>query len=436
MHRLREKLGRYYELEGSRHKVKIVLPVGSYVPQFVPNTEAEEKAAGEPSETRSSPPHSLGQARSKRAARLRARTVVALASLAIVVVALLLWRLYDDKSVALTAPSLPSAAQSTLPASSVEQGVRILAGNSKANFIDRSGHVWMPDQYFQRGSAAPEPRGYIARAPEISLFQAARVGEFSYEIPLPPGVYEMRLYFAETFFGPDQPVGGGETSRIFHIEMNGAPLLSDFDPYRDAGGNYIAHVRAFKDVVPGPDGLLRLRFLRLRDSPFINAIEIVPGTPGKLLPVRIVAQEHSYTDRRGSVWMPDRYFRGGRVVRRKISVSNTEEPDLYAGERYGNFSYSIPVAPGRYTVRLHFAEAYFGTEVAGFGGGGDRVFSVLSNGQFLLKDFDIFREAGGPNRALVKTFRGLEPNAAGQILLEFIPIRNYACVNALEVLSE
>jgi hypothetical protein len=54
----------------------------------------------------------------------------------------------------------------------------------------------------------------------------------------------------------------------------------------------------------------------------------------------------------------------------------------------------------------------------------------------LLHSFDIFKEAGGANRALDKTFHGLEPNAQGLLKLSFVPKENYAQVNAIEVVDE
>lgn len=425
MHRLREKLARYYETEAADSRWLIVLPVGGYVPEFVERGKesqgADEVAAASTFQ------------RSTHGGRLiRGALMLGLAVAVLAILGLLHWRSQSRPAAAHTAPSVSfSAAPQTS-----DRGIRILAGYSKAKFIDRSGTVWLPDQFYEGGTVETRLLRYVARAPETTLFETSRLGEFSYAIPLDPGVYEMRLYFAETFFGPDTSAGGGETSRIFNLLLNGKPLLTQFDPYRDAGGNNIAHVRAFKDVSPGPDGFLRLSFTRWRDMPFVNAIEIIPGTPGKLLPVRIVAQEKSYTDQTGQLWMSDRYVQGGQTVRRRAAVQNTEEPGIYSGERFGNFSYSIPVAPGRYTVRLHFAETFFGTPEAGEGGAGSRVFDVYCNGRVLLKDFDIFRQAGGANRALVKTFRGLEPNAVGQIVLQFLPSRNYACINALEILSE
>jgi hypothetical protein len=53
-----------------------------------------------------------------------------------------------------------------------------------------------------------------------------------------------------------------------------------------------------------------------------------------------------------------------------------------------------------YTVRLHFLEPDRLES-------GQRVFSVALQGKEVLKDFDIAREAGGPNRPVVREFRGV-----------------------------
>jgi hypothetical protein len=55
----------------------------------------------------------------------------------------------------------------------------------------------------------------------------------------------------------------------------------------------------------------------------------------------------------------------------------------------------------------------------------------------LLQDFDIFREAGQKSdRAIVKVFHGLAPDADGYIHLAFVPRVNNACVNAMELVDE
>ena len=54
----------------------------------------------------------------------------------------------------------------------------------------------------------------------------------------------------------------------------------------------------------------------------------------------------------------------------------------------------------------------------------------------LLNSFDVFKEAHGGGRGVTWTAHGLEPDALGKLNIALAPIRNYACVNAVEVLDE
>jgi outer membrane protein assembly factor BamB len=75
---------------------------------------------------------------------------------------------------------------------------------------------------------------------------------------------------------------------------------------------------------------------------------------------------------------------------------------LGASGAKGLRSLSVPLAAGRtYTVRLYFIEPDRLPP-------GRRRFDVALQGRPVLKDFDISREAGGPNRTLVKEFKGIK----------------------------
>jgi hypothetical protein len=214
------------------------------------------------------------------------------------------------------------------------------------------------------------------------------------------------------------------------------PLLSGFDIYTDAGGLNVADERIFRDISPGPDGMLHLNFTSLTGTSELSALSILPGLPHKQLPIRIVAQPTSYTDRSGHFWSPDNYYLGGYDSQKLAPVTGTSNPDLYAGERFGNFSYAIPVdTRDRYTLILHFAELYFGPQAPGGGGVGSRVFRVLCNGQTLLDNFDIYKQVGSFH-ALTETFHNLKPTAQGKLNITFQPIVNNATVSAIEVVDE
>jgi hypothetical protein len=275
---------------------------------------------------------------------------------------------------------------------------------------------------------------FTARTNRPALFQQWRSGEFSYEIPLKPGVYELHLYFVESGYGPG--LEGSSNDDTFTVKINGDLVLPAFDIEPDAMGPNIADERVFKNVHPGPDGKLRIGFQGERGIPYLNAIEVLPGLPHSQIPIRLVAQPRSFTDHEGRFWRPDDYYLDGRLSAPGRSVSGSSDPDLVAGERFGHFTYAIPVdTHGQYTVILHFAEFYFGPQAPGIGGIGSRVFNVMCNGVMLLDHFDIFKEAGSLH-TISKTFYHLKPAAQGKLNLTFEPVTNNATISAIEVLDE
>ena len=77
-----------------------------------------------------------------------------------------------------------------------------------------------------------------------------------------------------------------------------------------------------------------------------------------------------------------------------------------------------------YLVRLHFSEPD-GLKPE------QRVFDVLIQGQEVLKDFDIAKEAGGGDRALVREFTA---DAARDLKIKFVPRRSAPLLCGLEVI--
>lgn len=429
-HRLRKRLSEYYEREGSSHRIRIVLPSGQYVPHFVKVEPAAAPVSKPGTEIVAVTPAvivepAIAESRAPRAPLPMALLATAglLAIFALIYIA--------------ARPSLRSAAGSTLPAAAIPQGeeIRFLAG-AKAPFTDQLGQRWEPEQYVTGGWVVSAPGHVIDGTRDSSIYQNSREGDFQYDIPLKPGVYELHLHFAETVYGEHNPGGGGETSRIFRVDANDKPLLEYFDVISDAHGASVADERVFKDISPAADGRLHLRFLhRVRDA-FINAIEILPGIPGRLRPIRIAMRDQPYLDKQGNLWMPDRYYRGGQLLQRARFASATDDPELYRGERFGNITYVIPVAQGSYSVAMKFSEAWFGPDKPAGGGPGSRRFDILANTQLLAHNFDVYKEAGGTDRAVDRTFRNLQPNAQGKLVISLIPVDNYACVNAIEVIPE
>ena len=462
VHRLRQKLKKYYETQGSQHTLEITLPVGHYVPQFIrrvpvtpqvpegdaistlsdggsskPPVGVIEKLAPWTKQPVEVLPDRLSRSAApprKRITRPGVLLALVIGAVTLIVGALMLMKPETPASATFVANSA-SSVEKMFPATetNAQQSVRIIAGYSKNEYVDHSGKVWEGDRYFTGGTVASDPERFIFRTLDPTLYQSYRSGNFSYDIPLEPGNYELRLRFAELFFGPESYRGGGESNRIFSIDLNGKRLVQDLDVICDAGGSNIAYGRDFKDVSPAPDGYLHLKFVPYRDEPMLSALEILPSTPGKTQPIRIIARDNPYTDHEGRTWSADCCFLGGQLAHHKSVSTGTPDPSLYSSQRFGNFSYSLPVAPGRYQLTLRFSETYFGPDSPGGGGAGSRIFDVFANGRRILNNFDIFKEAGGGNRALDKTFWGIKPNVQGQIVLNFVPVVNYACVSGIEV---
>jgi hypothetical protein len=421
-HHLRKKLKEYYTAgAGADHQIQIVIPNGQYVPRFALRSETP------PPEAQDAP----GTPESKL---VLAKWIIGkwrwFATLVLAVLVVIWATPHYRQAVsrlmgAGAAPSPLDRAPALVPAEAEE--IRIAAGDGKAAYIDTAGRAWLPDRYFTGGTTFHRPALQIQRTPDPDLFQNGREGRFAYNIPLHPGIYELHLYFAETSVAAD-------ALRLVGIAINGQPV-SGVDVASDAGGVNTATAKIFKDIAPAKDGFLHLMFQGV-DPGFLNAIEILPGIPGKMRPIRITAGDRVFRDRAGRVWLPDQWAAGGRISTRVTSIDGTSDPGLYQWRRVGHFSYSIPVvAGGVYTVVLHFSENWFTSRT--IGGVGSRVFDVYSNGTTLLKDFDILKETGGiANRALIRVFRHVPASPLGKIDLTFVPVVNYALINAIEVSEE
>lgn len=472
---VRKKLAQYYLAEnGSSHAVRIDLPPGSYSVEFrweapaadaVPTAiiaagaHSEERNAGETptaaavttgadaeapiANTYAVAAHeTLPVERSFPIPSNRVRRLT-LAGIAVLVVAggLFAWRWQPAKPTSVSAKSTPVYSLHAAGAPMVES-LRMVAGSTNP-YTDRSGQKWGPDRFFSGGSVIVRPSEKIFRTLDPDIYRHLRSGDFQYDIPLAPGNYELHLHFAETGLGDFiSAESSGEGQRLFRVYANGNRILGGFDVVADAAGTNIADERVFRNISPAEDGYLHLSFASLRSTAMLSGIEVLPVGAGKIRPVRIRGGwASSWQDSQGQQWQSDSYFLGGNALVRTTNPaqeSNSIAPDmaLYASERWGHFSYAVPVPDGRYRVMLKFCEGHYGKRNTGGGGPGSRVFDVYCNGVALLRDFDIMKEAGGEGRPIDRTFTAIRPNAQGKILLSFVPVVGMACVNGIEVVED
>ena len=436
--RLRKRLSEFYAHEGAAHVIHITVPVGQYVPLFqrvvAPNDHSAMPVV--------SPTEAHVQVSDVKTT-WKSRSLWLLGSAIIVMCGLLaaaFWVGKRQKAQVVPAPVYQQPVAEPTVGLPVGDEVHILAGSMR-KYVDHAGKLWDPDTYFSGGNAVQSSVQHIWRTQDPIIYRDSRQGDFSYNIPLKPGVYELRLHFAETLYGPENSGGGGEGSRTMTVSANGEILLQEFDVLADAGGERTAEVKVFHDISPSKDGQLHLSFSGRNGSAMLSAIEILPGVRGQIRPVRIVARDVPYYSNDSRWWSPDAYFKGGQISSNQEPAQGTDDPEFYETERWGHFSYAIPVPPGHYTVTLHFIEHHAAPESVNLPQGKEatssqeRVFNVFCNGKTIVAKLNILDEAG-ENRPLVRKIKGLEPNAQGKLLLEFVPVSRYATVSAIEVVPE
>ena len=89
----------------------------------------------------------------------------------------------------------------------------------------------------------------------------------------------------------------------------------------------------------------------------------------------------------GNPYIADRFASSGTPNSTSDDIAGTDDQEMFKSERYGDFTYQIPVTNATYAVELHFVEMYQ-TAV------GARTFNAEVEGQTVLTGFDIFANQG------------------------------------------
>ncbi len=139
---------------------------------------------------------------------------------------------------------------------------------------DSAGRTWSPDN-FSSGGRYIDVQHSVVGEDDPRLFRTEHYGHFSYAVPLDQGTYSATLYFAETYFGPQNPGGGGVGSRVFDVTCNGRTLLSKFDVFANAGANHQLK-KTFHGLHPNAQGKLVFLFEPEVNYASVFAIEVLP----------------------------------------------------------------------------------------------------------------------------------------------------------------
>lgn len=123
----------------------------------------------------------------------------------------------------------------------------------------------------------------------------------------------------------------------------------------------------------------------------------------------------------------DQYFRGGSVNSTSDPIAGTDDDGLYQTERYGKYSYEVPVSAATYDVALHFNELYQTTAAS-------RVFSVTVEGQTLFSDLDLYATAGH-DTAYTRVIKGV-PVSDGYLSITLTATIDNGTLSGFAIYSE
>lgn len=256
---------------------------------------------------------------------------------------------------------------------------------------------------------------------------------------------------------PDRWTGPGETSGIeVYSNCDEVELFNDAEGHlslgrkpRPAGGVFTwdkvdirYNVLSATCRVHGADRARdAVRLDNLPPAPDAAALvadarPITRAEPGQTYLYRVNAGGPEVSDAEGHVWQGDRHLTPGAawgwtswadaygdldpaLGSRRLTydpIAGSDEQALFHTYRFGRdqLRYSFTVPDGDYDIELYFAEPWYGR--TGIDATGWRVFDVAVNGRTVIKDLDIFKEAGFAH-ALKKVVRARSRD--GKLVISF-----------------
>lgn len=165
---------------------------------------------------------------------------------------------------------------------------------------------------------------------------------------------------------------------------------------------------------------------------FIFPSEIFAGEPGTV----IYRTNYGGGQIAGTpVWQKDpvttsRFNTTNSIDMTDESIPTGTPENIFKSYRFGpnqNLNLSFPVEPGRYEVRLYFAEISGGNDAVGA-----RIFDVSIEGEKILSNFDVFKTAGKKNRAIKRAFF---TTSDSNLNIDLTKIKENPMISGIEILK-
>jgi hypothetical protein len=155
---------------------------------------------------------------------------------------------------------------------------RINAGGPA--YTDPTGAVWDADALFNTGSieTVTTPVAGTTMSPlyQDQRWDPAGGAELRYDLPVPNGLYRVRLHFAEVWSGAAQ-----SGQRVIDVAMEGTVVLPSYDIIKDVGFQRAAVKEVLVTVA---DGSLTIEFRHVVENPSVAAIEVLSVPASTLSP--------------------------------------------------------------------------------------------------------------------------------------------------------
>ena len=153
--------------------------------------------------------------------------------------------------------------------------VYLINCGAAARFTDGSSREWQQDDFNNGGTVFSIPESELSSAtdPGLRPMYAVELNGgrsfvlLEYNLPVPNGVYRLRLHWAELFDGASNP-----GDRTFHVLVEGVERFRDFDIVSRYGFKQGGYEELDVSV---NDGAVTIKLLRVKRSPKINGIEVL-----------------------------------------------------------------------------------------------------------------------------------------------------------------
>ena len=170
--------------------------------------------------------------------------------------------------------STPSATVSLDTPVFVAPTQRVNAGGPAVN---TGGNLWSASEFLTGGKTFANAIAIAATTDDV-IYQteySTATGSINLDVPVANGTYDVRLHFAEIYFGvPGGGSGGGVGSRVFDVNVEGGPLeLDNYDIIGDVGPA-TATIKTFRVEVT--DGNVDVDLVSVVNQAKLSAFEIVP----------------------------------------------------------------------------------------------------------------------------------------------------------------